>query len=202
MAPPQQHRSKDDTAHPHQPGARPEPPHPDPAHSLRRHPAKAKVKFPSRNRIFNTLPCLRQGSRHTSSRTQGSNCPGRNVSCRTLSRQGLFSRLGFLRARLRKTRPKRDASCEPADVLQMMILLFRIIISCCPRWRNTHAPRTSSPDFHTISSGHAGNTIQVRVHARRGVDIVLQQLFDENGVEAVQECPGIHRNLNGEGTEG
>ena len=29
-APPQQRRSKADTAHPHQPGARPEPPHPDP----------------------------------------------------------------------------------------------------------------------------------------------------------------------------
>jgi ribonuclease HI len=51
-APPQQHHSKDDTAHPHQPGARPEPPHPDPAHSHRHHPAKAEVKFPLQNRIF------------------------------------------------------------------------------------------------------------------------------------------------------
>jgi hypothetical protein len=50
-APPQQRSSKDDTAHPHQPGARPEPPHPDPAHSLRHHPAKAEVKFPLQNRI-------------------------------------------------------------------------------------------------------------------------------------------------------
>jgi hypothetical protein len=50
-APPQQHRSKDDTAHPHQPGAHPDPPHPDRAHSSRHHPAKAKVKFPLRNRI-------------------------------------------------------------------------------------------------------------------------------------------------------
>ena len=32
-APPQQRRSKDDTAHPPPPGTRPEPPHPDPAHS-------------------------------------------------------------------------------------------------------------------------------------------------------------------------
>jgi hypothetical protein len=54
-APPQQHRSKDDTAHPHQPGAHPDPPHPDPAHSSRHHPAKAKVKFPLRNRIFFSL---------------------------------------------------------------------------------------------------------------------------------------------------
>ena len=37
-APAQQHHSKDATAHPHQPGARPEPPHPDPAHSRRHHP--------------------------------------------------------------------------------------------------------------------------------------------------------------------
>jgi hypothetical protein len=51
-APPQQRRSKDDTAHPHQPGAHPDPPHPDRAHSRRHHPAKAKVKFPLRNRIF------------------------------------------------------------------------------------------------------------------------------------------------------
>jgi hypothetical protein len=49
--PPQQRRSKDATAHPHQPGARPEPPHPDPAHSSRHHPAKAEDKFPLRNRI-------------------------------------------------------------------------------------------------------------------------------------------------------
>jgi hypothetical protein len=48
-ASPQQRRSKDATAHPHQPGARPEPPHPDPAHSRRHHPAKAEVKFPLRN---------------------------------------------------------------------------------------------------------------------------------------------------------
>jgi len=54
--PPQQHRSKDVTAHPHQPGARPEPPHPDPAHSPHHHPAKAEVKFPLRNRVF---PCSR-----------------------------------------------------------------------------------------------------------------------------------------------
>jgi hypothetical protein len=51
-APPQKRRSKDATAHPHQPGARPEPPNPDPAHSRRNHPAKAKVKFPLRNRIL------------------------------------------------------------------------------------------------------------------------------------------------------
>jgi hypothetical protein len=51
-APPQQRRSKDVTAHPHQPGAHPDPPHPDRAHSRRHHPAKAKVKFPLRNRIF------------------------------------------------------------------------------------------------------------------------------------------------------
>jgi hypothetical protein len=50
-APPQQRRSKDATAHPHQPGAHPDPPHPDRAHSLHHHPAKAKVKFPLRNRI-------------------------------------------------------------------------------------------------------------------------------------------------------
>ena len=50
-APPQQRRSKDATVHPHQPGARPNPPHPDPAHSRRHHPAKAKVKFPLRDRI-------------------------------------------------------------------------------------------------------------------------------------------------------
>jgi hypothetical protein len=51
-APPQQRRSKDSTVHPHQPGDRPESPHPDPAHSRRHHPAKAEVKFPLRNRIF------------------------------------------------------------------------------------------------------------------------------------------------------
>jgi hypothetical protein len=51
-APPQQRRSKDATAHPHQPGARPDPPHPDPAHSCRHHPAKAKVRSPLRNRIM------------------------------------------------------------------------------------------------------------------------------------------------------
>jgi hypothetical protein len=51
-APPQKRRSKDATAHPHQPGAHPDPPHPDRAHSSRHHPAKAKVKFPLRNRIF------------------------------------------------------------------------------------------------------------------------------------------------------
>jgi hypothetical protein len=45
-APPQKRRSKDATAHPHQPGAHPDPPHPDRAHSRRHHPAKAKVKFP------------------------------------------------------------------------------------------------------------------------------------------------------------
>ena len=50
-APPQQRRSKDDTAHPHQPGASPEPPHPDPAHHHLHHPTKAKVKFPLWNRI-------------------------------------------------------------------------------------------------------------------------------------------------------
>ncbi len=38
-------------ASPHQPGAHPDPPHPDLAHSRRHHPAKAKVKFPLRNRI-------------------------------------------------------------------------------------------------------------------------------------------------------
>jgi hypothetical protein len=53
-APPQQRSSKDDTAHPHQPGAHPDPPHPDRAHSRRHHPAKAKVKFPLRN----TISCL------------------------------------------------------------------------------------------------------------------------------------------------
>jgi hypothetical protein len=51
-APPQHRSSKDATAHPHQPGARPDPQHPDRAHSRRHHPAKAKVKFPLRNRIF------------------------------------------------------------------------------------------------------------------------------------------------------
>ena len=51
-APSQQRPSKDDTAHPHQPGARPNPPHPDPAHSCHHHPAKAKVKFPLQNRMF------------------------------------------------------------------------------------------------------------------------------------------------------
>ncbi len=50
-APPQQCHSKDATAHPHPPGVRPEPPHPDPAHSRRHHPTKAKVKFPLLNRI-------------------------------------------------------------------------------------------------------------------------------------------------------
>ena len=44
-APPQQRRSKDDTAHPPQPGAHPNPPHPDPARSHRHNPAKAKVKL-------------------------------------------------------------------------------------------------------------------------------------------------------------
>jgi hypothetical protein len=57
-APPQKLRSKDDTAHPHQPGARPEPPNPDPAHSLHHYPAKAKVKFPLRNRIFFVMGSL------------------------------------------------------------------------------------------------------------------------------------------------
>jgi hypothetical protein len=52
-APPQQRRNKDATAHPHQPGARQEPPHPDPAHSRRHHPDKAKVKLPLRNKIQN-----------------------------------------------------------------------------------------------------------------------------------------------------
>jgi hypothetical protein len=51
-APPQKRRSKDATAHPHQPGAHPDPPHPDRAHSRRHHPGKATVKFPLRNRIF------------------------------------------------------------------------------------------------------------------------------------------------------
>jgi hypothetical protein len=51
-APPQQRRSKDSTAHPHQPGAHPDRPHPDRAHTRRHHPAKAKVKFPLRNRFF------------------------------------------------------------------------------------------------------------------------------------------------------
>jgi hypothetical protein len=50
-APPQQCISKDDTAHPHQPWSSPDPPHPDPAHSRRHHPAKTKVKFPLRTRI-------------------------------------------------------------------------------------------------------------------------------------------------------
>ena len=40
-----------------QPGARPDPPHPDPAHSRRHHPAKAKVKFPLRNRILMEILC-------------------------------------------------------------------------------------------------------------------------------------------------
>ena len=60
-APPQQRRSKDATAHPHQPGARPEPPHPDPAHSRRHHPAKAEVKFPLLNRIFKISQHIRIG---------------------------------------------------------------------------------------------------------------------------------------------
>jgi hypothetical protein len=58
-APPQQRRSKDATAHPHQSGAHPDPPNPDRAHSLLHHPAKAKVKFPLRNRIFTTRPVCR-----------------------------------------------------------------------------------------------------------------------------------------------
>jgi hypothetical protein len=48
--PPTDRRSKDATAHPHQPGAHPDPPHPDRAHSRRHHPAKPKVKFPLQNR--------------------------------------------------------------------------------------------------------------------------------------------------------
>ena len=74
-APPQQHQSNDNTAHPHQPGASPEPPHPDLAHSRRHHPAKAKVKFPLLNRIFSdrclhSLNCETRGevSGHTYSR--------------------------------------------------------------------------------------------------------------------------------------
>ena len=51
-APPQQHRSKDNTAHQYQPGARPEPPNPDPAHRRRHHTDKDKVKFLLRNRIL------------------------------------------------------------------------------------------------------------------------------------------------------
>ena len=50
-APPHLRRSKDDTAHPHQPGARPDPPRPAPARSGRHSPAKAKVRSPLRNRI-------------------------------------------------------------------------------------------------------------------------------------------------------
>jgi hypothetical protein len=56
-APPQQHRSKDATAHPHQPGAHPDPSHPNRAHSRHHHPAKAKVKFPLRNRILMEILC-------------------------------------------------------------------------------------------------------------------------------------------------
>ena len=60
MAPRQHCHSKDDTAHPHQPGARPFPPHPDPAHSSsRHHPAKAKDMSPLRNRIFMCYERLR-----------------------------------------------------------------------------------------------------------------------------------------------
>ena len=47
-------------ASPHQPGAHPDPPHPDLAHSRRHHPAKAKVKFPLRNRILNQEVRLRR----------------------------------------------------------------------------------------------------------------------------------------------
>jgi hypothetical protein len=50
-APPQQRQSKDDTSHPHQPGARPDPPRPDPASSDHHRPVKAKVRSPLRNRI-------------------------------------------------------------------------------------------------------------------------------------------------------
>jgi hypothetical protein len=49
-APPQQRHSKDDKAHPHQPGAHPDPPHPNRAHIHSHPPAKAKVKFQLRNR--------------------------------------------------------------------------------------------------------------------------------------------------------
>jgi len=42
------------TAHPHQPGARPDPPHPDPAHRCSHHPTKAKVRSPLQNRISPT----------------------------------------------------------------------------------------------------------------------------------------------------
>jgi hypothetical protein len=89
-APPQQRRSKDATAHPHQPGARPEPPHPDPAHSRRHQPAKAKVKFPLRNRIF-VVVCLAVVTlppRSTASTVAG--C--RLVGCSVVSRWPLRSR--------------------------------------------------------------------------------------------------------------
>jgi len=45
-APPQQRRSKDATAHPQQPGARPDPPRPAPARSGRHRSAKGKVRSP------------------------------------------------------------------------------------------------------------------------------------------------------------
>ena len=50
-APPQPRRSKDATAHLHQPGARPDPPRPAPVRSVRHRPAKAKFRSPLQNRI-------------------------------------------------------------------------------------------------------------------------------------------------------
>jgi hypothetical protein len=72
-APPQQRRSKDTTAHPHQPGAHPDLPHPDRAHSRRHHPAKAKVKFPLRNRILSRLESDLGGDQAGPSKAKTSN---------------------------------------------------------------------------------------------------------------------------------
>jgi hypothetical protein len=57
--PPKPCSSKDATAHPHQPGARPDPPRPAPARSGR-HPAKVKVRSPLGNRIENWQSFLLQ----------------------------------------------------------------------------------------------------------------------------------------------
>jgi len=77
----QQRLSKDATAHPHQPGAHPDPQHPDPAHNRRHHPAKAKVKSPLRNRIFKKADLVGTGKTRIlfprSTRQLPSSCPAR-----------------------------------------------------------------------------------------------------------------------------
>jgi hypothetical protein len=51
-APPQQCLSKDATAHPHQPGARPDPPHPDRAHSETPPPSQSQGQVPITEQNF------------------------------------------------------------------------------------------------------------------------------------------------------